>query len=331
MAVGPVVVTGASGFVGGHLCRTLAASGSVVRAVFRRPPEGELPSGVTAFVANPADPKELGRIVAGAGAVVHLAARVHIMRDHEVDPLSAFRGANVELTRKWAEAAARAGVQTFVFASSVKVMGEASGVPFKETDIPRPTDPYGISKLEAEQALREISRRTGLKTASLRLPLVYGAGVRANLRSMMRAIYRGVPLPLGGIQNRRSLLFTGNFCEAVAAVLGKPPSGAREYFVADNEDVSTPELVTRLAGAMERPVRLLPFPEQLMRMGAAVGDRLPLWTRFPLRTTALARLTGSLAVDCSLLRRESGYCPRFSVTEGLRATADWFRTTGGGS
>lgn len=327
----PVVVTGSTGFVGKHLCATLAAAGIPVRALVRR---GAASSSAVHGIEHVTvrdeaweSPEDLARILDGAEAVIHLAARVHVMDERDADPLSAFRRTNVALTRRLAEAASLARVPTFVFASSVKVMGEGAGNRFTESTEPRPSDPYGISKLEAEAALGEVAASSQLRVASLRFPLVYGAGVRANMLALIRAVDRGLPLPLGGIDNRRSLLFTGNLIEAVRAVLAKPPPRAQAYFVSDDEDVSTSELIHRIAKALGKPARLLPFPSTLLRGAARIGDRLPSWTRFPLRSAVIDRLTGSLSVDCGLLRRESGYVPRYSLDEGLRETVRWYQST----
>lgn len=324
----PVVVTGATGFVGRHLVAALAAERRPVRTLVRRPP-GAAVTGDVRVVSEGASVDELARALEGAAAVIHLAARVHVMREVDQDPLGAFRRVNVDLTRALAEAAIRSGVEAFVFASSVKVMGEASNGRFTEADDPRPVDPYGLSKLEAERALAGIASASSLKVTSLRFPLVYGPGVRANMLALLRAVDLGLPLPLGGIENRRSLLYTGNLAAAVSSVLARPAEGARAFFVSDDEDLSTPEIVRRLGRALDKPARLLPFPSRLLGAAARVGDRLPSWTRFPLRTAVVDRLAGSLAVDCGALRRETGYRPPFSVDEGLRQMALGYRQQAG--
>jgi UDP-glucose 4-epimerase len=265
----------------------------------------------------------LRRAMAGAQGVIHLAARVHMSRS--VGDTEAFRRVNVEGTRSVLEAAVGAGVRDFVFVSTVKVMGETSEQPWTEDMRPVPVDPYGATKLEAERVVREFSEGAGLHAPILRPPLVYGPGMRANALRLFRAIARGLPLPLGGIQNRRSFLYVGNL---TAALLGTLTSekGNDTFFVSDCQDLSTSELVIAVARALGRPPRLLPVPVSLLRAAGQVGDLLTRVRHFPLNSPAVARLTGSLAVNTSKLVRQTGYSPPFSMAEGLRVTAEWYHT-----
>lgn len=322
-----MLITGANGFVGQHLSRALIARGWSVRALVRAAAPGLAPQ-VEQHVAKGLDDRPaIQAALAGAEAVVHLAARVHVMRERSGEPLSEFRRTNVEGTRLLAEASLAAGARTFVFSSSIKVMGQSSGLPFSESDAPRPADPYGQSKLEAEQLLEQVAASSGLRVAMLRLPLVYGPGVRANMLALFRAVDRGLPLPFAGVHNQRSLLYSGNLSEAVHALLLRPPEGARSFFVSDGEDVSTSGLLSKVGEALGRPARLLPFPGRLLTAVARVGDRIPAGLRFPVRTAVLERLVGSLAVNQERLLSETAYRPRFSVAEGLRDTAVWYRST----
>jgi nucleoside-diphosphate-sugar epimerase len=252
---------------------------------------------------------------------VHLAARVHVTRDHSPDPAAAYHAANVLGTRALLDCAVAAGVTRVVFASSVKAMGESNTAPWPSDAPPRPADPYAVSKLEAE----EVIRAAFADAVVLRLPLVYGPGQRANMLRLFQLVDRGVPLPLAGIKNRRSLAFAGNVAAAIETVLDSPRLPGETYYVSDGEDLSTPELVQRIARALGRSVRLLPAPARLLRVGARLGDVLDRLAPVPLTTAALERLLSSLVVDSRPLWQLHGGPPPFTVDAGLAATAAWFR------
>jgi nucleoside-diphosphate-sugar epimerase len=221
---------------------------------------------------------------------------------------------NVDGTRRLAEAAAAHGVRRFLFLSSVKVNGEATGeAPFTEADPPRPEDPYGITKWEGEQALWEVAARSRMEAVVLRAPLVYGAGVKGNFLRLMNVVARGVPLPLASVRNRRSLVYLGNLIDAIAICLAAPRAAGRTYLVSDGEDVSTPALVRALGGALGTPARLVPCPVALLRLAAVLVHRAD-----------IARLTGSLQVDTSRIRNELGWRAPCSLLAGLQETARWY-------
>jgi nucleoside-diphosphate-sugar epimerase len=319
---GSVLVTGASGFVGQHVCSALLAEGVAVKGLVRRPDAG-LPAGAVRQTAIGLDDLQaLQRAMAGVEGVIHLAARVHMTRSS--GDMEAFRKVNVEGTRSILAAAVASGVRDFVFLSTVKVMGETSDEPWTEDMQPVPVDPYGASKLEAEQVVRELSNRAGLHAPILRPPLVYGPGMRANALRLFNAIDRGLPLPLGGIRNRRSFLYVGNLTVALRGALTSD-KGNDTFFVSDCQDLSTSELATAVARALGRPPRLIRVPVSLLKAAGRIGDTLNRIRPFPLNSPAVARLTGSLAVDSSRLARQTGYSPAFSMTEGLRLTAEWYR------
>lgn len=319
---GTALVTGATGFLGRHVARDLMAHGWRVRGL-ARPGSGALEPGVEPAPAAGLDDRDaLRRACAGVDAVVHLAARVHVMRETSADPLGDFRRVNVEGTRAVAEAAADQAVRAVVLASSVKAVGESSGGGcWTEAVSPAPQDPYGVSKLEAERVLREVAEARGLHAPVLRLPLVYGPGVKGNFIRMFRLVDRGVPLPLGSVRNRRSLAFAGNVAAAVRAVIAAPAAARETFFVSDGFDFSTPELVRAIARALGRPARLVPVPEGAFRLAGRLGDRLGA----PLTTAAVDRLLGSLCVDTGHLRAVTGWAPAVTPAQGLAEVAAWYR------
>ena len=308
-----LLVTGANGFVGFALCNDALRRGFEVKCSTRS--ETEFPFGAGKVVVGSIDGETDWRAaLSGGEAVVHLAARVHVMRDTSVDPLAAFRAVNTEGTLNLARQAAAAGVKRFIFVSSIKVNGEGRETPYTEFDLPAPQDAYAISKWEAEQGLREIESATGMEVVILRPPLVYGAGVGANFLRLMRSVERGLPLPFGRVDNRRSLLYLGNFTDAIRVCLDHPAAAGQTFLLSDGEDVSSADLIRRLALAMHRPARLLPLPPSWLRAaGALLG-----------RGAEVDRLLGSLSVDSSKIRRELGWRPPFSMDEGLSQTADYY-------
>jgi UDP-N-acetyl-alpha-D-quinovosamine dehydrogenase len=318
-----VLVTGASGFLGRHVCVELIRRGVTVRGLVRRP-EADLVPGVVAQPARGLDDREaLRKAVQGVEGVVHLAARVH--QAPGADDAAAHRTVNLDGTRNLLDAAAGANVKSFVFFSSVKVMGESTEAPWTERDVPRPAGVYGATKLEAEAAVRAAAELHRMHAPVLRLPLVYGPGMTANALKLFQEADRGTPLPLGSVRNQRSLLFTGNLVAALVAVLTHE-GGDDVFFVSDGQDVSTPELIGAVARALGRPARLVPVPVGLLRAAGRFGDLVGRVAPFRLTTPAVDRLAGSLAVDITKLRRQAEYSPPYSVADGLRVTAEWYRT-----
>jgi nucleoside-diphosphate-sugar epimerase len=313
-----VLITGAGGFVGHALAAHFAMSGRAFRAAFRnRIPPSHAPSdSVIADLALAAD-AALDAMLAGVTAVVHLAGRAHVLAETAADPDEAFRVANVVATEKLARAAARTGVARFVFASSVKVNGEASdaGHPFTPCDPPAPQDAYARSKLAAECALLEACAGTTVAPVILRLPLVYGPGVGGNFAVLLDAIARGRSLPIASVRNRRSLLAAGNLVDAIEAVLDAPVPPRGVHFVADAASVSVPDLARAIAAALGVPLEMRRVPVPLLRLGAALTGR----------GARVRRLVDSLEVDTASLRATTGWQPRQSLAEGLAATAAWWR------
>jgi nucleoside-diphosphate-sugar epimerase len=260
-----------------------------------------------------------GRALAGADVIVHLAARVHMIRDAAADPLAEFRRVNTAGTVNLARQAADSGAKRLIFMSSVKVNGEGSFAAFggrtdayRESDPPLPGDAYGVSKFEAESGVLGIASETGIEVVIIRPPLVYGPGVGANFERLIRAVSRGVPLPLGAIHNRRSLVALDNLVDFVLTSIEHPAAKNETFLVSDGEDLSTTDLLRRLGRALGRPARLIPVPPLLILAGATVCGK---------RDAAL-RLLGTLRVDISKAYALLGWKPTISVDEGLRrATA----------
>ena len=312
-----VLVTGATGFVGVALVSQLVCAGRFrIRAAVRRK-SSTLHGEIQQIEGDGLIPnRDWREMLSGVDAVVHLAARVHVMSDTATDPLTEFRRVNVEGTLNLARQAAAAGVRRFVFISSIKVNGESTplGQAFTAEDISAPQDPYAISKHEAEEGLRQLAMESGMEVVIVRPPLVYGPGVKANFQSMMRWLYRGIPLPLGAIYNKRSLVALDNLVDLIITCLEHPAAANQTFLAGDGEDLSTTELMQRMAKALGRPSLLIPVPVKLLDLGATLlGKR-----------AIVQRLCGSLQVDISKARTLLEWNPPISVDEGLRRTAQGF-------
>jgi nucleoside-diphosphate-sugar epimerase len=312
-----VLLTGASGFVGrGVLVRMSARFDIELTAAFRKPLQ-VIPERVSCEVVGGLDAgTDWRKLLDRVDAVIHCAARVHVMNDTSSDPLTEFRKVNVDGTLNLARQAAAAGVRRFIFISSIKVNGEGTtpNQPYKADDDSAPLDPYGISKMEAEQGLRALAAETGMEVVIIRPVLVYGPGVKANFLSMMRWLHKGVPLPFGAIHNRRSLVALGNLVDLIVTCIDHPAAANQTFLVSDGEDLSTTELLRRMGTALGKQARLLPVPNRLLEVGATI-----------LGKQALAqRLCGSLQVDISKTRELLSWTPPVSVDEALRKTAKHF-------
>jgi UDP-glucose 4-epimerase len=310
-----IAITGANGFVGRALARMLLAQGRAVTGVVR----GDAACYPGVDTHSIASIESISpEAFAEAQAVIHLAARVHVMNDASADPLAAFRATNVEGTLSAAEAAARAGATRFVYVSSIKALAELdNGRPLKETDERHPPDPYGISKAEAEVKLMELGARTGLEIVIVRPPLVYGPEVRANFLSLMSAIAKGVPLPIGAAEARRSLCYVDNLASALIECTTHVRAAGQIFHITDGEDPSVADLARILGRHLGRPARLLPVPMGMLRLAGRVTGK----------SAQIDRLTGSLRVDSTHIRNMLGWCPSVSLDAGLAATAAWFRAT----
>lgn len=314
-----VLVTGANGFVGHALCRVLMQSGHTVCGFVRQ--AGQLERGVNEWVETQPDFAGVDTNWPAAlqvDCVVHLAARVHVMRDTAADPDAAFHATNVEGALRVATAAWRHGVRRFVFASSVKAIAESdAGRPLREDDPPTPQDAYGRSKLAAEQALTRYGEETGLEVVIVRLPLVYGPQVRANFLRLMDAIWKGFPLPLGAIDARRSLVYVDNLADALMHCATDPRAAHRTFHVADSDALTVAELARSLGRHLHKPARLLPLPASWLHLAGRLTGR----------TAQVDRLVGSLQLDTSRIRAVLNWQAPYSTDEGLAETARWYRST----
>jgi nucleoside-diphosphate-sugar epimerase len=312
-----VLVTGANGFIGRRLCQSLEERGYAIRAAVRELSRATgLPKTIAvAAVGAIGKDTDWSDALRGVDTVVHLAARVHVLREKARNPLAEYRLVNVVGTERLARMAVSAGVRRLVYMSSIKVNGERTHASaFTETDAPEPQDAYGLSKWEAEQALSRIASETGLEVVIVRPPLVYGPDAGGNFLRMMDWLNRGIPLPLGSIRNSRSLIYLGNLVSALISCAAHARAAGRIFLVSDGEDVSTPELIRRLARAMERRPCLVPFPPTLLRFAGLLTGK----------SAEVDRLLGSLRIDSSKIRRELEWVPPFSMAQGLRETAVWY-------
>ena len=311
------LVTGANGFVGQSLCAELVRQGHEVRAAVRQ--KSPLLTDVEPIIVGDINEETVWQnALQGVDGVIHLAARVHVMKDTVADPLAEFRRINTKGTEHLARCAVDNGVKRMVYVSSIKVNGEATlaDLKFSETDRPAPQDPYGISKWEAEQALRSVADETGLEAVIVRSPLVYGPNVKGNFVQMLNVLAKGFPLPLASINNRRSLVFVGNLANALITCATHPAAVGQTYLVCDDDEISTPDLLRQLAKGMGVSAHLLPCPPVILQLiGHLTG-----------KTQQLERLLGSLRIDGDKMRNDLNWKPPYSLPQGLQITAEWYRS-----
>ena len=320
-----VLVTGANGFVGRETCRALADLNIPVRQAVRSlPPESSppvqlhgaySPAQEICWVGDIGESTDWTKALDGINVVVHLAAHVHVMRTSRARALTEFHRVNTLGTEQLARSAIRAGVRRFVYLSSVGVHGRSTnGRPFTETDVPHPHDAYTMSKWAAEQKLRTIADDSGLEIAIIRPPIVYGPREPGNFMRLVRLVDSGLPLPFGSIPGRRSLIYVRNLANAIVACAEHPGAAGQTFLVSDGEDVSTLELIHRIADGLGRRARLIPFPLGCLRiLGRLAG-----------RSKQLNSLLLSLVIDSSKIRRELAWNPPCSMSSGLRETVDWY-------
>jgi nucleoside-diphosphate-sugar epimerase len=317
-----ILITGATGFLGQNLCSAALDRKYSIRATTRsasKPPQlaPEIESIPIASISEPLPEAAL----VGIDAIVHLAARVHVMNDTTSDPLAAHRQVNTAATLSLARQAAQYGVKRFIYISSIKVNGEGGidvNRPYTEQDLPQPVDPYGQSKWEAEQGLNQIAAETGLEIVIIRPPLVYGAKVKGNFQQLLRTIQLGIPLPFGRIDNHRSLVYVGNLVDAILTCITHPAAKNQTFLVSDGKDLSTPALILSLAQYVVKPdwMKAIGLPSLV-----SISPQLLVWFgKLVGQTASVERLLGSLTVDITHIQATLDWKPPFSVNEGLRAT-----------
>ena len=310
-----ILVTGANGFVGSQLIiRLKEDSKSLVVGAVRKETNESIHSGEYCVVGNIDAQTDWRAALRGIDVVVHTAARAHVMKDEENNPLAAYQKINVEGTLNLAMQAARAGIRRFIFISSIKVNGETTPLdqPFIADDIESPQDAYGISKMQAEQGLKQIASETGMEIVIIRSPLVYGPGVKGNFATMINMVEKGLPLPLGGVNNKRSLIAVDNLVDLIITCIEQPAAANQVFLAGDGEDLSTTELLRALARAMGKPSRLISVPAWVLVLGATILGKKAM----------TQRLLGSLQVDISKTKNVLGWKPLLNVEEGLRRAVD---------
>lgn len=304
------LITGASGFIGGHLARSLTQPPQPwqLRLVGRSAanlPDG---AGATHHTIRAIDGStDWSRLLPGVDVVVHAAARVHVLHDTAPDALAQYRRTNTEGTLRLAEQAAAAGVKRLVFLSTIGIHGAGQDRPYQEDDAPAPHSPYAQSKLEAERGLLALAARTRLEVVLIRPPLVYGPQAPGNFARLAALVRRGLPLPLGSVRNLRSLVSVANLVDFIQCCMAHPAAANQAFLVSDGHDLSTPELIRRMAAALHQSARLLPVPPTLLRWGAACVGKQAL----------LQQLTGTLQADIHKARTLLGWAPPHTADAAL--------------
>lgn len=306
-----LLITGANGFVGRALVAESIRRGLQVKGAMRA--SKQLARDFEVCTINSIDAEtDWMPALKDVDVVIHLASRVHVMKESAADPLKEFCKVNFYGTENLARQAVRAGVKRLVYVSSIKVNGERTALPFTESDEPNPQDFYGVSKYEAERALHRVAAETGLEIVIVRPPLVYGQNVKGNFAQMLKVLAKGIPLPLASVNNLRSLVYVGNLVDALILCAMHPVAAGQTYLISDGEDISTPDLLRRLGLAIGRPARLLPCPAACLRLGGRLTGQ----------SEQIERLLESLRIDSGKIRRDLNWAPPFSLQQGLRATVE---------
>jgi len=311
-----LLVTGSSGFLGKYLLQFIIAKDYDFKLLSRSPLNG-VPIEKQFLVDDFRTITDVRRVFEDVDVIVHCAARVHVMNDCSSNPLEAFREVNTYGTLSLAQKAADAGVKRFIFISSIKVNGESTELsfPFKPDNNFVPTDPYGLSKYEAEVGLRTITQKTDMEVVIIRPPLVYGPGVKGNFATMMKWVNNGVPIPLGGIKgNRRSLVSLDNLVDLIVTCIAHTNAANQTFLVSDDDDLSMTGLLQNIAKALDVASRLIPIPSSWFILAAKLIGK----------PSISQRLCGSLQVDISKTKELLNWTPPYSTAECLKKTADSF-------
>ena len=309
-----ILLTGANGFVGKELVIQSKKRNLEVKCVIRGKSPSPVKENSTIRIDSISTHGDWARELLDVESIIHTAARVHIMNDDASDSLVEFRKINTDGTLNLARQAADSGIKRFIYLSSIKVNGEdtMSGVSFSPDDEFIPDDPYGLSKYEAEQGLLVLAKETNMEVVIIRPPLVYGPGVKANFASMMKWVYKGVPLPFGAVHNQRSLVALDNLVSFIIHCIDHPKAANEIFLISDGEDVSTTELLQKVAKAFGKRPFLIPVPVSLMKFTAKLLGK----------ADVADRLFGSLQVDSSKARDLLGWKRVISIDEQLEKTVE---------
>lgn len=313
-----VYVTGATGFIGRAVCIKMLENGWSVRGAYRKKNTVNLlPAGVEGvYLGSIEDCNFRNQDFAGVDTVIHLAGRVHIMNDPSRTPIDGFRKVNVLGTERLARMAALAGVKRFIFISSVKVNGEGASWPYTENDLLDPQDAYGVSKREAENSLACIAAETGLQVVILRLPLVYGPGVKANFKNLIKIAGTNLPLPFKGVNNRRSFIYLGNLVDVIITCVVHPRAAGEIFMVSDGQDISTPDLIKIISSAIGKRARLFSLSPAFLKALAKIAGK----------TEEIEKLSGSLFIDIGKIRSLLAWKPPFTLEEGIKLTVKHYKS-----
>lgn len=317
-----LLLTGASGFVGKEILSRLCNSSAYKLRTLSRRVIPDLPANVEmALIDDLSTHSDFSKELSGVKVVIHAAGRAHILDEKHQSPASAYRNVNVNATLSLANQAIKSHVKRFIYISTIKVNGESTpaGIPYTADDLPAPQDAYARSKYEAEQELLALKHSSKMEIVIIRPPLIYGPGVKANFLSLLDAIARGVPFPLGSIRNRRSLIALDNLVDLIVTCVYHPAAANQIFLASDGDDISTPDLVRRMAQAMGRSARLLPIPPSLLILGAS----------FLGKHNKIQRVCESLQIDIGKTRELLGWTPPISIDEGLAKVARWYIEQGG--
>lgn len=319
-----ILVTGANGFVGRKLCNVLRTQGCPVRSAVRKLDEH---CDMMASDAQGSDVVAVGDIGArtdwsqalkDVDTVVHLAARVHILQEMSKNPIESFRSVNVAGSERLANISVALGVKRFIYVSSISIHGNSTGErAYVEEDEAQPHSPYAVSKWEAELALRRVAQESRLELVIVRPPLVYGPGVGGNFLRLMRWADKGWPLPLGSVSNLRSFIGIENLVDLLVKCIEHPNAAGETFLVADGDDLSTPDLIRKVAKLLKRPTRIFPFPVSILRATASMMHM----------EDVLDRLCNCLQVDAGKAHRMLGWKPSVSLSEGFEQTTRWYVDT----
>jgi UDP-glucose 4-epimerase len=307
-----ILVTGANGFVGTVLCDQLVAEEFLIRGAFRSAKAADCsPNNIEKVIVGEINANtDWQETLKEVDIVVHLAARVHVMHETDSDPLTAFERINTAGTLNLAKQAASSGIKRLIFLSTIKVNGEQTQQTYSASDLVNPTDPYGLSKWHAEQALRTTRDKSGMEIVIIRPPLVYGPQVKGNFLRLVTLIDKGWPIPLASVNNKRSMVSVDNLCDLIKTCLFHSKADGELFLVSDGSDLSTPELIRLIANSMKKTVKLLPFPVAWLYFFAGLIHK----------RQEVERLCGSLQVDIQKNQEILDWQPPFSVAEGVRKT-----------